>query len=59
MPRTDNQKSGCSVTTGLLLLVIVLAALGVYFIWRVNSTGYTAGPCLEAKTSDCSQPPTP
>lgn len=58
MPQPDRSRSGCAATAGIALVIVVLAVLGYYFIWRVDSTGYTPGAaqdCIESgrQPSDC------
>lgn len=58
MPQFDRSRSGCAGLAGILLVIVVLALLGYYFIWRVGSTGYTSTPaqaCIDggALPSDC------
>lgn len=42
MARSIDPKTGCSVAALLALIILLIGALGYYYVWKVDSTGYTA-----------------
>ena len=52
MALSINRRTGCSTVAMLLLVILILALLGYYYIWKVDSTGYTApAPTSQAPAS--------